>query len=1338
GNVRAQGAIALESNDTSSLQAQIERLNLTRITEALNQEVRIASTASGSVNATWPGRNFRRASGRASLRLAKLVPTAARNLLPIEGNVEAVARNGFLTLNIGDPSLDPKSLAALRFLHGRLQALLGATPVPILQSTVQAQDKSSFHLVARKIQDAVSSVRRKLTDAVELPPKQRPFRLLPAAFGTVSKNPLLLGARLNVSPRLLRALFAFAQTEGATPQSLRALEVLATRLRGQVNITPEGALSGTLRATVDDVQQLLVELAGFQGKSESLLPMPVRGNTNVTAQLGGTLERPTAEITLAAPALAVGELKNVALDLSAHYGPSQLLIHQAVLTLEQQPLANISGSIGLGGASPALDLNAEVQNLTLASVFAALQKASVPAAGEISLTARVLGTVANPVAEVTVNGTGLEAYGEPWGTLAVSAQLADQVLRMERIELEKTPGQTLSAELSYNLQSKAYTISAQTSGLAIEQLRLPGGQQIQAQLRMNAQGSGTVEDPQLQANLDVTGLTVDQQTFGDIAAVAQVANQSAEVRLQAPRWNTLVTAQAGIRAPYQGAFRVETQNLQVQNLPVVLPEALQKGGLAGSLSFSIEGKGPLETPEQLDVAGQIAQLNFTFYGQSVRSPEPLAFRYANRVLHIDSAAILAGDSRLEIAGSIPLESTGTPADLRIVGNVDLASAVAFVPPPAAGEPSTGAGETTPEATQDAPQEVQERVQPPNGQAPVESAVASADVPPERLTARGQLRIDLRLGGTLRNIVPEGSLNMQDAALAGPSLPAPVEGLTLAATIGDGRVRLEQFTAQVAGGKVQATGVLPLALLPEGLPIASGSSQEGASFSAQIAGLNPAAIAGMNEAVKGTVSISLEARAPNLDINSLDAQLRLDDFRLDIGGIPIGQQGNSLIIARNGLLRLEQLIITGPQTEMVLAGTAGMVVPRELNLQVHGRTNAALAAIFVSDLKIQGVTEVQAEVLGTVAEPQMQGFISMQDGQLALAEPGIALTELKFRLDLSGRQVQVSQFSGVLNGGDLTANGSFNIGAGGIQNPDVRVFADNVYMDFPEGLRSISSLNLHFASQGENLVLGGEVHLQEAFFRRHVVLETELIGYLRSRPDVTLIGERSPFLERLRYSINVDTHSPVVIENNLARTAMNVDLRVVGNYYQPSLLGRVTFEGAGELYLNARTYYIDRGTITFLNENRIEPSVDILARTEAAGYQINMLIQGRGDDVETTLTSDPVLPEPDIVSVLLTGKPLSELRGAAASVVQQQAFSVAAGTVGGVLSQQLQQAIGLSQVSIEPTLIAEEANPSARLTIGQQLAPGLRLVYSMDLTNAGDQIWMGEYNFTRRLLTRVIK
>src|SRR5438094_4917951 len=157
-------------------------------------------------------------------------------------------------------------------------------------------------------------------------------------------------------------------------------------------------------------------------------------------------------------------------------------------------------------------------------------------------------------------------------------------------------------------------------------------------------------------------------------------------------------------------------------------------------------------------------------------------------------------------------------------------------------------------------------------------------------------------------------------------------------------------------------------------------------------------------------------------------------------------------------------------------------------------------------------------------------------------------------------------------------------------------------------------------------------------------------------------------------------------------------------------------------MRERNYSVDRGVITFINDRGIEPVLDISATTKAAGYDITMQISGDATrKLETVLTSEPPMDETDIVSVLATGRTREKAGNAGATVAKEQLLSYVAGELGTSITDEAGRALGLSQVRIEPNLIANEAEPTARLTVGKDITPKLDFVYSMNLRNSTDQI-----------------
>ena len=219
-------------------------------------------------------------------------------------------------------------------------------------------------------------------------------------------------------------------------------------------------------------------------------------------------------------------------------------------------------------------------------------------------------------------------------------------------------------------------------------------------------------------------------------------------------------------------------------------------------------------------------------------------------------------------------------------------------------------------------------------------------------------------------------------------------------------------------------------------------------------------------------------------------------------------------------------------------------------------------------------------------------------------------------------------------------------------------------------------------------------------------------------------------------VEIVTKRPVEMDNNLGRLAAAANLRLAGTVTQPRVLGSVELEQDGRIYFGDRTYYIERGTVRFLDSPKPTPELDIHASTRSGSYTVNLGLTGQLKELTTTFTSDPPLPRDDVIAVLLTGKTVAENPGV--DLRSLEGYALASGAISASLSSRLNRRFGVSRVSIQPSAVAAESNPGARITFTQDFTSTFRLMYSMNLSDSNDQIWVTEYDLSRRFTTRAVK
>lgn len=1072
---------------------------------------------------------------------------------------------------------------------------------------------------------------------------------------------------------------------GDTVASIDSLDAEALHLRGQLTLRSSKQLSGTLRLDTSDTGQALKQIAAWLGNS---LParLELAGPAGLDANLGGTLERPRIGASLQANGLQLNEWKNIDLEAVAEYTPAQVDVQKVALKWEEESLTG-SGRIGLTTPSPTFDARAEMPNASVQRILAVLGRDDVPADGNISIVATVSGTIENLAANLSMSATDLQAYSEPFGTLSAQVHLDNQIVQLDSLSLKKGEGGELQASGRYDTVSGTYAVKAGGRELKLNRVVLPQGTTISTNLSVSGESGGTLENPGGFLELSARNLQVGDKSIGSIDLNANVADHQARITASAPSYGVAATASAGTARPYPAEVEIRATDTDISRLA---PENSKE--LSGRVSAIVNASGDLSDINNARVRAEAPNLKFDWRNRSITNDGPIDVQYANRELIISRAGIRLDDSTVRLSGNLPLDA-GSTGELKVEGRASLAALMDLI-----------ASETP-------------------------------------VNAQGQLVLDGSLRGNLKRMDPEVTITITEGSLESSALPAPLLGVNLKATTKDGRVILEQLTGEFASAKISAQGEMPFALLP-GLPIEIPRPAAPARLSAEVHQFRLSALQRSSQNIDGIISLKLEAEAPRPDIDLVEARVTFPDLRLNAGAYSLEQAGISTIEIRNGVASVQQFELTGPQTKVHLTGTADLRNSGPLDFKLEGNTDAAVLALFDRGVKATGDTRLSVAVTGTVRQPKLDGFVEMQNGQAQIEDPRIAAENVQLRLNLDGSRINVARLEGSLNGGSIKGQGNLNFFGVRPDPSELTVTGDGIYFEFPAGVRTVSNARLGLKGDLRQMMLSGNIDVIEGTYTDPLTIERGLMRYLESERSIMSVTDQPSAFGRTQLDVGLRTLSPLVVNNNIARGNINAELRVLGTVEQPGLTGRIDIEEGAELRLRERKYLVERGVITFTNEQAIEPNLDILATTKALDYNITMQISGDATrKMETVLTSDgdPPLSEAEIIYVLATGRRLDNAGGEGVEVAREQALSLVAGELGNAIpTEKAGRALGLSQARIEPQLIADETEPTARLTIGKDITPRLDFVYSMNLRNSNDQIWIADYDVTRRFSARGLR
>jgi outer membrane protein assembly factor BamA/autotransporter translocation and assembly factor TamB len=505
---------------------------------------------------------------------------------------------------------------------------------------------------------------------------------------------------------------------------------------------------------------------------------------------------------------------------------------------------------------------------------------------------------------------------------------------------------------------------------------------------------------------------------------------------------------------------------------------------------------------------------------------------------------------------------------------------------------------------------------------------------------------------------------------------------------------------------------------------------------------------------GLIGVEGTARVNAPRVDAIEGHALVTQFELNARGVEVHQTQQGELKVENQIATIRNFSLEGPETTASAGGTANLATG-ELNLDFQADTDLRLLEGLIPRSSAFGRIDSEVAIRGTTNQPDMKGFVNLDDAQIQIDEPPLLLSEVTARMDLTGNRLQIQRAAGNLNGGAFAVTGGTELASSGLKNADIQVHLTDTTLDYPKGLETGVAAELKLNGTSPNLALNGKVSILDAIYRENINLGAQVFEQLT--PEADTAPKDAPmlgFAGDINLDVTVETTGPVTVANNVAKMDLYGTFRVRGAVNDPVVLGRADVLEGGEVYFGPSAggeaaalrerrdkYIIERGTVEFNNPLHTEPTIDFEAthdlQVKDERYAIRLKATGTPTDLRTELTSDPFLSEPDIVTMLLTGRTFADLQGAQVAVAREQLLDYVSGQLTSRFFRSAGAVLGLDTVTIEPATGAAEDDVSARLTVAKDIRNDLSLIYGQNLSGPRNQSWILNYSAMKNLVVRGI-
>ncbi len=586
------------------------------------------------------------------------------------------------------------------------------------------------------------------------------------------------------------------------------------------------------------------------GKSgTAALPVALTGRADfLNGFWAGSLQNPrlsgdlkATQLTLELPANSTGipaQPPQVSLDsieANASYSANRIELSHAVVRRGKTEI-DLSGSLaaapvsaGHGPAStPSFDANSILHlELRAGQVgirdFEPFVGKTLPLSGSLDAQLHFDGPLRNLDGSGWVEMEKGSVFGEPVPHIRAQGNIANQTINLTSLTMSDDAGK-IGATGSYDLSSHRFQLDAMGAEINlahIETLRRKG-LAVTGTLGFTVRGSGTLDDPHLEAHATLPGLSISGESLGGLNLEAHTADHAVTydiaTRLEAADFKA--HGKTALSGDYDTRASIEFSRF---NIGALLKLAHVQGlngesALAGTVTL----QGPLAHLSELRGEAKLQQLEVTISGVHLKSDGGVHATLDRALIHLDPLHVTGEETDLHAQGTLSLNEQ-RQLDLSANGAINLKLAQTL----------------------------------------------DSD-----LTASGTTTFQVEAHGPLKNPGLKGSVEFQNGALSLGDLPNGLSQLHGTLEFNQDRLEVKNLTAMTGGGLLTVGGYLAYQNGLYGDLTAKGNGIR-IRYPEGVSALADASLhlqgARNNLLLSGNVLITRFTVSPDLDIAALAAQ-----------------------------------------------------------------------------------------------------------------------------------------------------------------------------------------------------------------------------------------------------------------------------------------------------------------------------------------------------------------------------------------------------------------------------------------------------------------------------------
>ncbi|WP_020178290.1 translocation/assembly module TamB domain-containing protein [Methylopila sp. M107] len=556
---------------------------------------------------------------------------------------------------------------------------------------------------------------------------------------------------------------------------------------------------------------------------------------------------------------------------------------------------------------------------------------------------------------------------------------------------------------------------------------------------------------------------------------------------------------------------------------------------------------------------------------------------------------------------------------------------------------------------------------PIGQGDLDMAVDIAEVPlaiansfSPGVGLSGKLAGNAKVTGPIA--APAGNYDLRVSGLtAAAAKGVPPLQIVSKGNLGSGRVTTDTAVTGGGGMRITANGSAPLSVtgpLDVTVQIRSVPLSLANGFSPGL---------GANGTLQGDAKVGGTVSAPagtyNLKVVGLSTQATRS------AGVPVAGIDSKGRI--EGKRVFTDTVVSAAQGLRVTANGSAPMGAGDLDLKVAGRAPLGFLndTLSVSGDRVDGAVTFDVKVGGPTSGPRINGSGALVNASYFNRAANLQLKNMAASVAANGTNIDVSSFRATTrNGGTLSGSGRVAVDPARGFPGQINFKANNAEVIGTDIVTAITDADLRLEGPlARRPVVNGTIRTRSV----EIQIPDRIPAAYTPLPDVRNVnpppalraqlkakdtgkgkssgGEADAFLATL--NIDVQAENRIFIRGMGMQAEAGGQIKISGTSAKPVPVGAFDLR-SGRSYINVlgKRLSFTRGQVGFAGD--LDPTLDFLAETPATGLTAQVVITGNASRPKIEFTSNPVVPQDEVLSRLLFNKSSGELSTSQALTIAQ--------------------------------------------------------------------------------------